>query len=172
MSAHGRWRRIGRSSGTVTNAEGKPIAGATVLVEGTSTGTTTNTDGKFSVSAPANGTLAVSFIGYETVKVAIAGKTQVNVSLREDTHAIDDVIVVAYGTAKKESFTGSVAVVKSEELEHRKVSNVTKALDGLAPRVQVTSGSGQPVRVRRSPSAASIHQRLVDSALCRGRNSL
>ena len=69
-------------SGTVTNADGKPIAGATVLVEGTSTGTTTNTDGKFSVSAPANGTLAVSFIGYETVKVAIAGKTQVNVSLR------------------------------------------------------------------------------------------
>ena len=118
-------------SGTVTNADGKPIAGATVLVEGTSTGTTTNTDGKFSVSAPANGTLAVSFIGYETVKVAIAGKTQVNVSLREDTHAIDDVIVVAYGTAKKESFTGSVAVVKSEELEHRKVSNVTKALDGI-----------------------------------------
>lgn len=131
-------------SGTVTNADGKPIAGATVLVEGTSTGTTTNTDGKFSVSASANGTLAVSFIGYETVKVAIAGKTQVNVSLREDTHAIDDVIVVAYGTAKKESFTGSVAVVKSEELEHRKVSNVTKALDGLAPGVQVTSGSGQP----------------------------
>ena len=131
-------------SGTVTNADGKPIAGATVLVEGTSTGTTTNAEGKFSVSAPANGTLAVSFIGYESVKVAVAGKTQVNVSLREDTHAIDDVIVVAYGTAKKESFTGSVAVVKGEELEHRKVSNVTKALDGLAPGVQVTSGSGQP----------------------------
>ena len=124
------------------------------------------------VSAPANGTLAVSFIGYETVKVAIAGKTQVNVSLREDTHAIDDVIVVAYGTAKKESFTGSVAVVKSEELEHRKVSNVTKALDGLAPGVQVTSGSGQP------GSGSTVAIRGFDPstprrpALCRGRNSL
>lgn len=131
-------------SGTVTDVNGKPIAGATILVEGTSNGTTTNTDGKFSVTAPADGILAVSFIGYETTKVNIAGKTQINVSLHEDTHAIDDVIVVAYGTAKKESFTGSVAVVKGEELEHRKVSNVTKALDGLAPGVQVTSGSGQP----------------------------
>ena len=74
----------------------------------------------------------------------IAGKTRLDIALKEDTHAIDDVIVVAYGTAKKESFTGSVAVVKGEELEHRKVSNVTKALDGLAPGVQVTSGSGQP----------------------------
>ena len=75
---------------------------------------------------------------------AIAGKTWISFSLKEDTHAIDDVIVVAYGTAKKESFTGSVAVVKSEELEHRKVANVTKAIDGLAPGVQATSGSGQP----------------------------
>ena len=124
--------------------DGKPIAGATVLVEGTSIGTTTNAEGRFSVQAPADGTLVVSFIGYASKSVNIAGKTRLDIALKEDTHAIDDVIVVAYGTAKKESFTGSVAVVKGEELEHRKVSNVTKALDGLAPGVQVTSGSGQP----------------------------
>ena len=133
-----------RISGTVKGVDGKPIAGATVLVEGTSIGTTTNAEGRFSVQAPADGTLVVSFIGYASKSVNIAGKTRLDIALKEDTHAIDDVIVVAYGTAKKESFTGSVAVVKSEELEHRKVSNVTKALDGLAPGVQVTSGSGQP----------------------------
>ncbi len=133
-----------RISGTVKGVDGKPIAGATVLVEGTSIGTTTNAEGRFSVQAPADGTLVVSFIGYASKSVNIAGKTRLDIALKEDTHAIDDVIVVAYGTAKKESFTGSVAVVKGEELEHRKVSNVTKALDGLAPGVRVTSGSGQP----------------------------
>lgn len=133
-----------RISGTVKGVDGKPIAGATVLVEGTSIGTTTNAEGRFSVQAPADGTLVVSFIGYASKSVNIAGKTRLDIALKEDTHAIDDVIVVAYGTVKKESFTGSVAVVKGEELEHRKVSNVTKALDGLAPGVQVTSGSGQP----------------------------
>ena len=133
-----------RISGTVKGVDGKPIAGATVLVEGTSIGTTTNAEGRFSVQAPADGTLVVSFIGYASKSVNIAGKTRLDIALTEDTHAIDDVIVVAYGTAKKESFTGSVAVVKGEELEHRRVSNVTKALDGLAPGVQVTSGSGQP----------------------------
>lgn len=131
-------------SGVVTDNDGQPISGATVLIEGTSVGTTTNINGEFSLSAPADGTLSVSFIGYETIQEAIAGKTWISFSLKEDTHAIDDVIVVAYGTAKKESFTGSVAVVKSEELEHRKVANVTKAIDGLAPGVQATSGSGQP----------------------------
>lgn len=133
-----------RISGTVKGVDGKPIAGATVLVKGTSIGTTTNAEGRFSVQAPADGMLVVSFIGYASKSVNIAGKTRLDIALKEDTHAIDDVIVVAYGTAKKESFTGSVAVVKGEELEHRKVSNVTKALDGLAPGVQVTSGSGQP----------------------------
>lgn len=131
-------------SGVVTDNDGQPISGATVLIEGTSVGTTTNINGEFSLSAPADGTLSVSFIGYETMQEAIAGKTWISFSLKEDTQAIDDVIVVAYGTAKKESFTGSVAVVKSEELEHRKVANVTKAIDGLAPGVQATSGSGQP----------------------------
>ena len=142
MRVHWPWRKINGSP--VKGVDGKPIAGATVLVEGTSIGTTTNAEGRFSVQAPADGTLVVSFIGYASKSVNIAGKTRLDIALKEDTHAIDDVIVVAYGTAKKESFTGSVAVVKGEELEHRKVSNVTKALDGLAPGVQVTSGSGQP----------------------------
>ena len=136
-------------TGTVANTDNRPIAGATVLVEGTTVGTTTDANGRFSISAPADGTLKdgtlkISFIGYQTQTVSVAGKTQINVSLQEDTQAIDDVIVVAYGTAKKESFTGSAAVIKSENLEKRVVSNVTKALDGQVAGVISTSGSGQP----------------------------
>ncbi len=131
-------------TGTVSDSSGKPVVGATVLVDGTHVGTTTGADGKFTVTAPANGKLSVSFVGYESQTVAIAGKTRVDISLQEDTHAIDDVIVVAYGAAKKEAFTGSVSAVSSEELEKLQVSNVSKALEGLVPGIQVASQSGQP----------------------------
>lgn len=131
-------------SGTVTGSNGNPIAGATVLVEGTRTGTVTGADGKFFISAPADGTLNVSFIGYQTQKIPIGGKSRVDVDLTEDTQAIEDVIVVAYGTAKKESFTGSAAVIKSDNLEKRVVANVSKALEGQVAGVQTTSGTGQP----------------------------
>ena len=82
-------------TGTVANTDNRPIAGATVLVEGTTVGMTTDANGRFSISAPADGTLKISFIGYQTQTVSVAGKTQINVSLQEDTQAIDDVIVVA-----------------------------------------------------------------------------
>ena len=98
------------------------------MVYGTHVGTTTGADGTFSVMAPANGALTVSFIGNQTQKVNIGGKSSLAVTLAEDTQAIDDVIVVAYGTAKKESFTGSAAVINSENLEILVVSNVSKAL--------------------------------------------
>lgn len=131
-------------SGTVTDANGAPVVGATVMVDGTNQGTTTNADGRFEVSAPANGTLTVSFIGFETQQVAIAGKTNVTVSLAEDTHAIDDVVVVAYGTTTKEAFTGSAAVIKSDDIAKAQTSNVAQALAGAAPGVQISNTSGQP----------------------------
>ena len=131
-------------SGTVANPEGQPIVGATVVVDGTSAGTTTGSNGKFTLTAPADATLTVSFIGYQSQQIPVAGKTSIDVVLAEDTQAIDDVIVVAYGTAKKESFTGSAAVIKSENLEKRVVSNVSKALEGQVAGVQTTSGTGQP----------------------------
>ena len=80
-------------SGTVTGHDGSPIAGATVLLDGTSIGTTTGADGSFAISVPADGTLAISFIGYQAVKVPVAGKTRIDVTLHEDTTDIDDVIV-------------------------------------------------------------------------------
>ena len=87
-------------SGTVTGQDGSPVIGATVVVEGTTLGTSTDMQGKYTLAAPANGTLLISFIGYEDAKVAIGGKTTVNVTLKEASKAIDNVIVVAFGEAK------------------------------------------------------------------------
>ena len=131
-------------SGTVTGHDGSPIAGATVLLDGTSIGTTTGADGSFAISVPADGTLAISFIGYQAVKVPVAGKTRIDVTLHEDTTDIDDVIVVAFGTARKEAFSGSASVVKSEDIAKMQTSNVAQLLSGTSPGVQLQTTSGQP----------------------------
>ena len=129
-------------SGTVSDANGHPVAGATVIVDGTSLGTTTNTAGEYTLSAPVNGTLVVTFVGFEPQQLPIAGKTRINVTMKEDAQAIDDVIVVAFGTAKKEAFTGSAAVIKSDEIAKVQTSNVATALVGRVAGVQTSSTSG------------------------------
>ena len=88
-------------TGTVTGPDGAPIVGATVVVEGTTLGTSTDLQGKYVLAAPANGVLVFSFIGYEDTKLAINGKTTVNATLKEASKAIEDVIVVAFGEAKR-----------------------------------------------------------------------
>ena len=141
-------------SGTVVDAEGNPILGAAVTVVGTTAGgQTTGVSGEFVISAPANGTLEVSFIGYKTQQVAIAGKSNIKVVMEIDTQSIDDVVVVAFGEQKKEAFTGSAKVVSSDELIKTQSSNVTDALVGKVAGVQFTSssgrlGSGQTLTVR------------------------
>ncbi len=131
-------------SGTVADQSGQPVIGATVAVAGTTEATITDLNGAYQIKASADATLEVSYVGLQTTLVEVAGRTLVNVTLQPSSTQIEDVIVVAYGTAKKESFTGSAAVVSDKELKTRKVANVTKALDGLAPGIQTTSGSGQP----------------------------
>lgn len=128
--------------GTVVDETGDPVIGATIQIKGTSQGTITNADGVFNLSAPANATLVVSYVGKLTQEVPVSANPRI--VLMEDSEMLEEVMVVAYGTAKKESFTGSAAVVKSDKIEKRMVANVTKALDGMAAGVQTTSGSGQP----------------------------
>jgi len=141
-------------SGTVTSADdGQPLPGVSVVVKGTVQGTVTNVNGKYSLVSPADGTLQFTFVGMETQEIAIAGKQVINVEMVEASHQIDEVIVVAYGTAKKGTFTGSAAVVKAEDLGKRQVSNVTQALSGAVAGVQTLSANGQPgvsatVRIR------------------------
>ena len=132
-------------SGTVTGPDGAPVAGAAVVVDGNSSlGTSTDLQGKYTLLAPADGVLSVSFIGYEEQKVAINGKTTVDVVLKEATHGIEDVIVTAYGEAKREAFTGSAAVVKAEDLVKSQTSNAIDALNGKVPGLQIMNVSGQP----------------------------
>ena len=145
-------------TGTVVDGAGAPIVGASVSVENSTVGTITGANGDFKLAAPANGTLVVSFIGYKEAKVAIAGKTNFNIVLEDDTQAIDDVIVVAFGTAKKEAFTGSAAVVKSTELEKRQTSNVMNALVGQVAGLQMRGSTGQP-----GSSAGSVNIRGINS---------
>ena len=131
-------------SGTVKTTDGAPVVGATVAVDGTGRGTTSGSDGSFVVSAPVDGSLTVSFIGYKTQHIAVAGKTAVAIVLEEDTQAIDDVVVVAFGTAKKEAFTGSAKVIKAGELAKSQSANVSDALVGKIAGVQFTAQSGRP----------------------------
>ena len=131
-------------TGTVTGPDGNPVAGASVAVDGTSLGTTTDVRGGFTLSAPANGTLIVSFIGYNDEHVAINGKTVLDIKMKESTHDVGDVIVVAFGEAKREAFTGSAAVLKSDDITKSQTTNAVDALNGKVAGVQIINASGQP----------------------------
>lgn len=137
--------QVSQVTGTVVSAEdGLPVVGASVLVKGTTVGTVTDIDGNFTISGvPEDGKIiVVSFIGLKSQELPI--EPVMNVTLQSDAKVLEEVMVVAYGVAKKESFTGSAEVIKSEKIQARPVANVTKALDGLVSGVQTTSGSGQP----------------------------
>ena len=143
-------------SGVVySEADGEPVIGASVLVVGTDLGTATDIEGKFVIAdVPASATtLRVSYMGMATQEVAILRGKTIKVTLTEDGVALDDVMVVAYGTVKKSAFTGSASVVDAAKLEDRQVSNLTNALSGTIAGVQTLSSNGQPgesstVRIR------------------------
>ena len=148
-------------SGMVTGANGEPVIGANVVVEGTTQGITTNVDGDYTLTnVPANATLVVSYLGYKTEKIPVGNKTRIDVTLREDTAEIEGVMVVAYGTAKKESFTGSAAVVKGDELQKRVVGNISKSFEGTVAGVQVASGGKNSSRAASMASRRSLYSAM------------
>ena len=130
-------------TGVVTDsATGEAISFAALQVKGTMIGTSTDLDGMYNISAPANGTLIFSFMGYKELEIPIAGQTQINAVLYPDTETIEETIVVAFGTATKESFTGSATVVKSADIAKTQSSDVTRALEGVVAGVQMTTSTG------------------------------
>lgn len=134
-----------RVTGTVTElGTGAPLPFVTVQVKGTTTGTATLDDGSFVINAPGNGTLIFSFIGYRTLEVAIGNRSVVNVQMEYDAVSLDEVIMVAYGTAPKESITGSISAVNTKAIEKRPVSSVSGVLEGQAAGVQVNNTYGEP----------------------------
>jgi len=152
--------------GSVTDAStGEPIPFASVVISGTSNGSVADMDGKYSISAGSNAVLVFSSVGYSTQEVSVGGKSVINVSLSPDAEFLEDVIVVAYGTAKKSSYSGSAALVKSDDLVKTPTSSVEQALQGKVAGLQITSASGQPgastsFRIRGSGSLNASNEPL------------
>ena len=139
-------------TGKVTGPTGKPVEGVTVTVKGTKTATFSKEDGSFSIAAANGTTLVFSSVGFKTVE-AKAGTSPLSISLPEGDNNLEEVVVVAYGTVKKEALTGSVGTVKAEQIAKRPIANVTNAIEGAIPGVVTSSTNGQPgsglsIRVR------------------------
>ena len=132
-------------TGNVKDNHGEPVIGASIRVKDSGNGTITDYNGNFTLTdVPDKGTLIVSYIGYNAEEIAITNKNNLQIVMKENAELLDEVVVVAYGTAKKSSFTGSAEVVKQDRIEKRVVADISKALDGTVAGVQSTSGSGQP----------------------------
>lgn len=140
--------------GTVTDKTGETVIGASVVEKGNpGNGTITNIDGNFSLSVPSNATLIFSYVGMTTQEVAVKGQKTINVVMADDAQALEEVVVIGYGTAKKKDLTGSVATVNSEALAAIPVASATEALQGKMAGVQITTTEGSPdaemnIRVR------------------------
>ena len=154
--------------GTVKDAQsGEAIPFASVMVKGTTNGTATDVAGVYSINAPASGVLVFSSIGYESVEITVGSRSKIDVALEPDSEFLDETIVVAYGTATKSSFTGSAAMVKSEAIEKKIATNVTSALAGTTPGVQMISSSGDPtgnsssIRIRGIGSMSASNSPLI-----------
>ena len=131
-----------RVTGTVTDETGTPVIGATVSVDGTTRGTVTDIAGYYEITASADANLVFQYLGYKTEVVAVAGRTTIDVALKADSEKIEEVVVQAFGVAKKEAFTGSAATIKSEDLQKTQSSNVANALVGKVAGLQTSQGSG------------------------------
>ncbi|MGM5470025.1 TonB-dependent receptor [Flavobacteriaceae bacterium LMO-SS05] len=156
-------------SGTVTDAEGSlPLPGVNVIIKGTSRGVQTDFDGNYQIAAEVGEVLVFSFVGMRTVERVVGASTSINLVMESD-NLLDEVIVVAYGTAKKGDYTGSATQINSDDFDLRPLSNLTTAIEGAAAGVAVTSSSGQPgsgqdIRIRGfgSVSASSSPLYVVD----------
>ncbi len=131
-------------SGTVVDATGAPLPGATVRERATGNGTVTNIDGHFSLSVSSEASLEVSFVGYATKVVPVAGQQELKIVLVEDAAALDEVVVVGYGIQKKVNLSGSVDQIGTKELEKRPIADLSRGLQGMIPNLNIDFTSGEP----------------------------
>ncbi|RAV27794.1 SusC/RagA family TonB-linked outer membrane protein [Sinomicrobium soli] len=131
-------------TGKVIDETGAPLPGATVLEKGTTNGVITDFDGNFAIEVNADATLKISFLGYSAKEVSVNGQSEITIQLEPDATLLDDVVVVGYGTQKKVNLTGAVSQVSGEDFEQRPVTQLTQALQGAIPNLNVTFGSGRP----------------------------
>lgn len=166
-----------RITGKVTVKEdGTSLPGVSIKVVGTQVGTQSDANGNFALDVPSTAkSLEFSFLGFQTQTISISGKTIINASLVTDSKALQEVVIVAYGAAKKEAITGSVATLSAASIENRVVTNISNVLAGVAPGIQVNAGNGQPgtgsaVRIRGfgSISASNSPLYVLDGAVYDG----
>lgn len=166
-------------AGKVTDNAGNGLPGVTVLVTGTSTGASTGADGSFRLQVPATATsLTVSFVGYARQTVDITGKNTINIALKDDAQALGDVVVVGYGTARKQDVTGAVAVLGEKEFNRGTFTSPDQLIQGRTSGVQVTNSSGQPggaatIKIRGNSAVTGSGQPLyvVDGVPLDGRSA-
>ena len=160
--------KVKKIKGTIKDSAGEPIIGANVILKGDATvGSITDIDGNFDLSVPSNATLQVSYIGYNTQDVSVGNKSFLNITLKEDTETLDEVVVVGYGSQKKVNVIGSIASVDSKALESRAVPDVSNMLTGQMSGVTITQESGNPgqdagtIRIRGVGSFGATPSPLV-----------
>ncbi|MBQ9339828.1 MAG: TonB-dependent receptor [Paludibacteraceae bacterium] len=154
-------------TGVVTDAaNGEPVIGASVLVMGTTTGTITDFDGNFSINAASDAVLQISYMGYKTQEIPVAGQKVIRVQMAEDAELLDEVVVVGYGVVKKNDATGSVTAIKPDDMNKGLTTNATDMLSGKIAGVAVTSNDGTPgggatIRIRGGSSLAASNDPLI-----------
>lgn len=131
-------------TGTVVDSNGEAVIGANVLVKGTTNGTITDMDGKFSLEVPEGAMLLVSYIGYGDYETKVGNQSNLSITLKEDSKALDEVVVVGYGTMKKKDLTGAVGAVKGDDLASRRTTQLSTALQGATSGVLVTRDNSAP----------------------------
>ena len=132
-------------TGTVLDPTGMPVIGANIMIKGTTNGTITDMDGKFSLDVPKGATLVVTYVGYTNQEISVGNQKKLSITLREDSEALDELVVVGYSTQKKVNLTGSVSTVSfDDKLTSRPVTDVSQMLNGASPGLQIMQSSGEP----------------------------
>lgn len=152
--------------GVVKDALGDPVIGASVVEKGTTNGIISDLDGNFTLSVPRNAKLVISFVGYQTQEVSVNGQTSLTVILKDDMQLLDEVVVIGYGTQRKEAVTGSVASMRGDDLRAVQTGNITNALQNRVAGVEMTQtsskpGAGMQIRIRGTRSLSASNDPLI-----------
>ena len=147
------WAQKQSVTGVITEENGDPVIGATVLEKGTTNGVSTDLDGKFTLNVNPKGTLVVSYVGFATQEIAVKGRSVINLTLKEDTQFLDELVVVGYGMMKKSDMTGAISSVNGDDLAKRTTTNPAEALQGKIAGVNImkaggNAGAGIQVKIR------------------------
>ena len=164
VTAYGQTKTV--KGQVISSEDNQPLPGVAVLERGTTNGTVTDIDGNYTIKVPDDATIVVSFIGFATQEIQVAGQTLINITLESDSKELEDVVVIGYGTQRREAVTGSVANIGGEKLNQVAATNVAQALQGRVAGVQMTQTNSQPgaemqIRIRGQRSLSASNDPLI-----------